>query len=132
MAGVGSHMGVMEAVEARCSITPEVIAFVSNKGPADAARIIEEIIVAPIAVIIWAVIAVVITVVVHRPARGGTTSQCKQLGSAQDHFQFASHDELLWAAIDGSSPISSGIVVVSFADRNLSPLALSESIVNTY
>jgi hypothetical protein len=36
MAGVGFHMGVMEAVEARCSITPEVIAFVSNKGPTDA------------------------------------------------------------------------------------------------
>ena len=68
MAGMGSHMGVMEAVEARGSIMPEVITLVSNKGPTNSAGIVEEIIVAPIAVIIWAVIAVVITIVVHRPA----------------------------------------------------------------
>ena len=66
MAGVGSHMSVMETVESRGGIMPEVIAFVSNKGLTNAAGIIEEIIVAPIAVIIWAVIAVVITAVVHR------------------------------------------------------------------
>ena len=66
MADVGSHVGVMEAVEARSSITPEMTTLVSNKGLTNAAGIIEEIIVAPIAVIIWAVIAVVIAVVVHR------------------------------------------------------------------
>jgi hypothetical protein len=72
---MGSHMGVMEAVEARGRIMPEVIAFISHKGPATAAGIVEEIIVAPIAVITWAVIAVVITVVVHRPACSGTAGQ---------------------------------------------------------
>ena len=64
MAGVGSGMGVMEAVEARSSITPEMTTLVSNKGLTNAAGIIEEIIIAPIAVIIWAVIAVVIAVTV--------------------------------------------------------------------
>jgi hypothetical protein len=85
MADVGSHVGVMEAVESRGSIMPKVITFVSNKGLTNAAGIIEEIIVAPIAVIIWAVIAVVITIVVHRPACGNTAGQCEQHGSAQDH-----------------------------------------------
>jgi copper homeostasis protein CutC len=65
MAGMGAHMGVMEAVEARGSIMPEVVTFVSNKGLTNSAGIVEEIIVAPIAVIIWAVIAVVITVVIR-------------------------------------------------------------------
>jgi hypothetical protein len=85
MADVGSHVGVMEAVESRGSIMPKVITFVSNKGLTNAAGIIEEIIIAPIAVIIWAVIAVVITIVVHRPACGNTAGQCEQHGSAQDH-----------------------------------------------
>ena len=82
MAGVGSHMGVMEAVEAGGSLMPEVIAFVSNKGPTNSAGIVEEIIVAPIAIIIWAVIAVVITVVIRRPSCGGTAGQYEQHGSA--------------------------------------------------
>ena len=79
---MGSHMGVMEAVEARGSIMPEVITLVSNKGLTNAAGIIEEIIVAPIAIIIRAVIAVIITVVVRRPACGGTAGQYEQHGSA--------------------------------------------------
>lgn len=68
MVGMGSHMGVMEAVEPRGSIMPEVITVVSNKGSTAAAGIIKEIIIAPVAVIHWAVVTVVITVVVHRPA----------------------------------------------------------------
>ncbi len=47
---MGSHMSVMEAVEARRGDTPEVIAFVSNKRPASATGIIKEIIIAPIAI----------------------------------------------------------------------------------
>ena len=78
MAGVGSHMGVMEAVEARGSIVPEVITLVSNKGLTNSAGIVEEIIVAPIAIIIWAVIAVVITVVVHWTIYAGTSSYGEQ------------------------------------------------------
>src|ERR1700678_1619853 len=93
MARVGSHMGMMEAVEARGRIMPEVIAFISHKEPAAAARIVKEIIVAPIAVIIWAVIAVVIAIVVHRAACSGTPGQCQQHGSAQDHFKLVVHDK---------------------------------------
>ena len=75
-------MSVMEAVEAWGGVTPEVITFIPNKRLADAAGIVKEIVIAPIAIIIWAVIAVVITVVVRRPARGGTAGQCEQHGSA--------------------------------------------------
>ena len=74
MARVGSNMSVMEAAEARCGIMPEVIAIISYKRPATAARIVKEIIVAPIAIIIRAVIAIVIAVVIHRPACGGAAS----------------------------------------------------------
>ena len=89
---MGSHMGVMEAVEARGSIMPEVITLVSNKGLTNSAGIVEEIIVAPIAVIIWAVIAIVITVVVHRTVYAGARGQPEQRGSAEKHFQFIAHD----------------------------------------
>jgi hypothetical protein len=51
MAGVGSHMGVMEAVEARGSAMLEMITFVWNKGLTAASGIVKEIIVALIAVV---------------------------------------------------------------------------------
>jgi hypothetical protein len=71
MTSVGAHMGVMEAAEARSGVTPEVITFVSNKRLATAAGIVKEIVVAPIAIIIRAVIAIVITVVVDRTIHAG-------------------------------------------------------------
>ena len=96
MAGVGPHMGIMEAVEARGTITPEVVTVISDKGLASATGIVKEIIIAPIAVIHWAVVSVVITVVVVRwPISAGARRQCKQRGSTQNHFQFTFHDELL-------------------------------------
>ena len=95
MACMRSHMGVVEAVEARGGIMPEVIAFISHKGPATAAGIVEEIIVAPIAVIIRAVIAIVITVVVYWAARSGAAGQCEQHGSAQDYFKWVVRDKPL-------------------------------------
>jgi hypothetical protein len=51
MTGVGSRMGVMEAVEARSGAMLEVIALVWNKGLATAAGIVKGVIVAPIAVV---------------------------------------------------------------------------------
>jgi hypothetical protein len=92
---MGSHMGVMEAVEARGGVTPEVITFIPNKRPTTAAGIVKEIIIAPIAVIIWAVIAVVITVVVHWTIYAGTSSHGEQRVSAQDHFEILVHDKPL-------------------------------------
>jgi len=79
---MGSRMSVMEAVEAWGGVTPEVITFIPNKRLADAAGIVKEIVIAPIAIIIWAVIAVVITVVVHRTIYTGTSRHCEQRGSA--------------------------------------------------
>jgi hypothetical protein len=121
---MGSHMGMMETVEARGGIMPEVIAFISHKGPATAAGIVEEIIVAPIAVIIWAVIAVVITVVVYRPACSGTAGQYEQHRSAQDHFKLIVHDKPLGSLFIRSRPASVPMVVVSVTLRNIDPSTL--------
>jgi len=106
---MGSRMGVMEAAEARGSITPEVITFVSNKRLATAAGIVKEIIVTPIAIIIGAVIAVIITVVIHRSIYAGARGQCEQRRGAQDHFQFIVHDEPLAPALPDQVRLRHGI-----------------------
>ena len=94
MTGVRSHMGVMEAVEARSGAMLEVISFVWNKGLTAAAGIIEEIIVAPIAVIHWTVVTVVITIVVRGAICACARCQCEKRGCAQSQVQFVFHGEL--------------------------------------
>jgi hypothetical protein len=69
MACVGPHMGVMEAVVTRSGAMLKVITFVSNKGLASATRMVKEIIITPIAVVQWAVVAIVEAVIVHWPVR---------------------------------------------------------------
>lgn len=94
MARVWSHMSLMKGVEARSGVTPEVIISVWNKGPTRTTGIVKEAIVAPIAVIQGAVIAVIIAVVVHRPAWAGAPCQCEQRGSGQSRFQCVLHEYL--------------------------------------
>src|ERR1700677_399686 len=101
MPDVRSRMSIMEAAEARGSTTPEVIALISNKGLADAARIVKVIIITPIAVIIGAIEAVVIAVVVHRTIYASARRQCEQRRSAQGHFHFTVHIEPSVAAFAG-------------------------------
>ena len=48
---MGSDMSVMEGVEACSRAMLEMIAFVTNKGPAGVAGIVKEVIVTPIAVV---------------------------------------------------------------------------------
>lgn len=94
MACVWSHMGLMEGAEARSAATPEVTAFVTNEGPTCASGIVEEVIVAPVAIVQRAIVAIVITVAVHRPAWADAPCQCEQRGSGQGRFQCVSHDHL--------------------------------------
>jgi hypothetical protein len=69
MARMRPHMSMMKTIEAGGRIMPEMVTFVPNKGPTIATGIIEVIIIAPIAVIVWAIIAIVITVIVHGSIR---------------------------------------------------------------
>jgi hypothetical protein len=91
MIAMGARMSVMEAVEARRGDVPEVIAFVANKRLASATGIVKEVIIAPIAVVQWAIVSVVIAIVVHRPVCADASGQYKQRGSAENHFQFVAH-----------------------------------------
>src|ERR1700733_1277935 len=77
MTCMGSDMSVMEGVEACSRAMLEMIAFVTNKGPAGVAGIVKEVIVTPIAVVERAVIAVIITIVIHRRACAGPRCQCE-------------------------------------------------------
>jgi len=70
-------MVLMERVETRGGATLEVITFVTNKGPTGAAGMVEEVIIAPIPVIHWAIVAVIISVVIHRPVCTDTPDQYK-------------------------------------------------------
>jgi phosphotransferase system glucose/maltose/N-acetylglucosamine-specific IIC component len=97
---MGSHMGVMEAAEARSGVTPKVITFIPNKRPATTAGKIKEIVIAPIAVIIWAVIAVVIAVVVHWAIYARTSGYGEEGAGAQDQFEFLVHDKPLVLALE--------------------------------
>src|ERR1700683_4076353 len=94
MACVRSHMGLMEGVKARSGATLEMVTFVANKWPTRAAGIVKEVIVAPIAVIHWAVVAVVVAIVIHRPIYAGACCQCEQRGSGQSRFHCVFQDEL--------------------------------------
>ena len=95
MAGMRSRMRVMEAIEARSGFMPEMISLVSNIGPATAAGIIKEVIVAPITVVHGAIVTVIITVIVHRRAgTGGNVTALagcygQQRGSGENLFPYA-------------------------------------------
>jgi hypothetical protein len=69
MTRVGTHVSLMEGVEARSGTSLEVVTLVPNEGTTSAARIVKGVIVAPVSIVQRAIIAIIIPVVVYRSTR---------------------------------------------------------------